>query len=359
MKATPVISSRLLSAAVIATLAGGVGFAPAQGPSAAAALAARAEAGVDVAELIRSLDSEQWAARQRAEDALREALVDLATLEKALEEIEHELSHEARRRLTNIGEEIFLQSPRPGVGISFSRDSAGDGVRIENTVAGFDADEHLKRGDTIIAFGGLPTPNEEEMRTAIMVHDPEDVVELTVRRGNEIVPIQLRLGWFRDLNPVSARQPDKAAMRRAWAIRCAEHLASGQPEDVAERVDLTQALWQGADVVTNQARLELQQRRRPRAVYVPDVTVPGAPAEEERVGVTRRADADAAGAAAREQFLRTLEQRVAAMSERITSLETTLERLNGESPEVVEQIEQEIQQLEMRREELLGLLDRP
>src|SRR5690606_21486660 len=205
-----------------------------------------------------------------------EALSDLATLEQALSGIKHELSPEARRRLTQLGEEVFLRSPRPGVGISFSRNSAADGVRIDSTVAGFDADEHLKRGGILISFGGIATPDDEQMRTAIMVHDPEDVVEVTVRRDNEIVPVQLRLGWFRDLNPASARQPDQAAMRRAWAMRAARHLAPDSPEDVGKDVGLQQSVWQGADVVTNQARAQLQQRRRANAVLVPKVTVAGA-----------------------------------------------------------------------------------
>src|SRR5690606_27111932 len=125
-------------------------------------------------------------------------------LEEALSGIEQELTVEARCRLIKLGEEVFQRSPRPGVGIQYSR--ATEGVRIDATVRGFDANEHLKRGDVILSFGGIPTPDEETMRTAIMVHDPEDVVQVDVRRDNEIVSLQLRLGWYRDLqNP---RPPD-------------------------------------------------------------------------------------------------------------------------------------------------------
>lgn len=353
------MTSRMLAAAAGSLLVAAAGIAPAQAPSpgeAAVAEQGGAAAEAGLSELIRSLDSEQWAERQQAEDALREALADLATLEEALSEIEHELSPEARRRLTQLGEEVFLRSPRPGVGISFSRDAASDGVRIDSTVRGFDADEHLKRGDIIVSFGGIPTPDDEQMRTAIMVHDPEDVVEVTVRRDNEIVPVQLRLGWFRDLNPASARQPDQAAMRRAWAMRAAGHLEAEDPDDLTAEVDLQQAVWQGADVVTNQARAQLQQQRRPTAVLVPEVTVAGSPAAEDRLAV----DAHSAMARAdqrREQFLRQIDARVASLTERIDALQGQRQLLDGENPEAAEQMDQELERLRALRQELLTLRD--
>jgi hypothetical protein len=355
MKGTTVNTSRLWGVAAVALLACAAGVAPAQAPSWGEAPAPAAqERAPDLTELIRSLDSEQWARRQGAEDVLREALGDLATLEEALSDVDFELSREARRRLIKLGEEVFQRSPRPGVGISFTPDSAGDGVRIDSTVRGFDADEHLRRGDVIVSFGGIPTPNDERMRTAIMVHDPEDVVEVAVRRDNEIVPLQLRLGWFRDLNPQSTREPDRAAMRRAWAMRAARHLNSAPPEAeaVVIEVGLEPALWQSADVVTTQARTQLDQRRRPKAALVPEVAVAGSPIE---------AEGDRAGAIVVNERRRQIDAQVEGLTQRISALEANLPRFNGADPRTADQIKKEIDRLRMQLQQYQALreLDGP
>jgi hypothetical protein len=333
---------------VAAALVAGVGPAGAQAPSGAGEAEA-ASAAENLNDLIASLDSGQWAVRQHAEDSLREALSDLATLEEALSGIDQELSAEARRRLIKLGEEVFQRSPRPGVGIQFSR--TAEGVRIDATVRGFDADAHLKRGDVVLSFGGVATPDEDTMRTAIMVHDPEDVVPVDVRRDNEIISLQLRLGWYRDLqNP---RPPDAAAMRRAWAVRAARHLSG--VEDPVVQMNLDASLWRDCETETRQAQAQLQQQRRPVATLTPKVSFAGSSVEQDHLVLAARRADDAALMDQRQAWLDQLDARVENLSERITALEVARRRLNGENAEMVEQLERELERLRTQRQELLNI----
>lgn len=272
----------------------------------------------DLGRLIEALDADDWTIRQQAEDALRLRLTDLTELERTLEEIDGELSAEARRRLTMLGEAAFMASPRPGVGAQFSGAADGEGARIERTVKGFDADKQLQRGDTILSFGGIPTPTYNDMLTAIMVYDPEDVVEVTLRRDNEVVRTKVRLGWYRDLN--NAGGPDRGAMRRAWAIRAGRHLSA---PDQAVDLGCDLALWRDADEVNSQAQSQWRQNRRGSADPVPSVTGAGMSADPDRMSPRGRAMMSAD--LRRDELLQQIDERIDSVVARITALEAEAE----------------------------------
>ncbi|MFG0283713.1 MAG: PDZ domain-containing protein [Phycisphaerales bacterium JB039] len=301
-----------------------------------------------LAPLIDALESDEWAVRQHAEDALRLALDDLGALEDALETIDRDLSPEARRRLNILGESAFFRSERPGVGISF--EAAPDGIRIISTVDGFDAADKLRAGDVILSFGGLAIGNEDAMRTAIMVHDPGDEVEITLRRNNELVKLDLRLGWFRDLNPDRARQPDRSAMRRAWTERAGRKLAG--PDTVVD-LGLDESLWRRADDVANQARSELyRQRGRSERLLTPGVAGPGSALRPQ--GFIGGARSNNRVGLHPQEVLRQIDDRIGAITLRIAELEASAAAPDLD-PREVGRIELEIQRLREARVELLAL----
>jgi hypothetical protein len=303
----------------------------------------------ELAPLVDALESDEWAVRQHAEDTLRLALDDLGALEDALETIDRELSAEARRRLNILGEAAFFRSERPGVGISF--EAAPDGIRIISTVDGFDAADKLRPGDVVLSFGGIAIGNEDEMRTAIMVHDPGDEVEVTLRRNNDLVKQQLRLGWFRNLNPDRARQPDRSAMRRAWAVRAGRQLA-GPNDDVVD-LGLDEALWRRADDVANQARSELyRQRDRAERMVTPGVVGPGASLQSQGfIGGARSRNQVGLHP---QEVLRQIDERIGGVTLRIAELREAA-AAPGLDAQDVERIELEINRLRELRSELLAL----
>ena len=48
----------------------------------------------------------------------------------------------------------------------------------------------LKAGDIIVKFGGKTIRNVQEYTIALSEHKPGDVVEIVVKRGNEVVTLQ-------------------------------------------------------------------------------------------------------------------------------------------------------------------------
>ena len=302
----------------------------------------------DLAPLIDALESEEWALRQHAEDTLRLTLDNLGALERALESVDRELSAEARRRLTMLGEAAFFRSERPGVGISF--EAAPDGIRIINTVEGFDADDKLRPGDVILSFGGMAISSEDEMRTAIMVHDPGDEVEIALRRNNELLKVALRLGWFRDLNPDRARRPDRSAMRRAWSVRAEHHLAGA---DEVVDLGLDDALWRRADEVANQARSELyRQRNQAQRQVTPSVVGPGDTMQAQ--GFIGGGRSGARVGLQPQEVLRQIDERIGAITLRIAELEEGAMGPDLDA-EQVDRIAVEIDRLRDLRRELLAL----
>jgi putative serine protease PepD len=72
------------------------------------------------------------------------------------------------------------------------------GVRLVGVRAGSPAERAGLRGDDIITrIGTMEVPNLEAMWAALRSHQPGDVVEIVVRRGNQVTTLRATLGMRR------------------------------------------------------------------------------------------------------------------------------------------------------------------
>jgi hypothetical protein len=152
-----------------------------------------------LAALVPQLDSDSLIQRQRASMEIEaEYALTLPMIERAL--AQPGLSPEQRERLTAAALARFAVQPRGALGVSFSLvDRNTDGVEIGGPIEGFDAARVLEPGDLIVSMSGAPTRNQQQVRAAIISHDPGDVVTIGLRRRGEPMVVQVALGDFRDL----------------------------------------------------------------------------------------------------------------------------------------------------------------
>lgn len=126
------------------------------------------------------------------------------------------LSEEQRQRLVAAGRDLFRQSPRAAMGVTFNQ-FEGPHAIIVNTQQGFDSARVLKPGDEIHTFDGLPVDGRDELRVHIVSHDPGDLVKLGIVRAGQPMRVELRLGDYRELGAPAAIDPQ--TMKDAWELR--------------------------------------------------------------------------------------------------------------------------------------------
>jgi aminopeptidase YwaD len=69
------------------------------------------------------------------------------------------------------------------------------GVRLVGVRAGSPAERAGLRGDDVITrIGTMDVPNLEAMAAALRSHRPGDVVEIVVRRGDQLTTLRATLG---------------------------------------------------------------------------------------------------------------------------------------------------------------------
>lgn len=172
---------------------------------------------------IRDLQSSEFAARSRAESAIAaDPGITLAMIEKALRERGPGLSPDARQRLSTIGRQRFLETPRAAMGIQFWQErSLRDRVVIERTIPNFpDAAAKLEPGDMLIEADGvsLVGPGSRDRLQAIIIsHDPGEELPLVVRRGDRKLTFAVRLGRRDTLG--QSLPPAPQVLERAWKHR--------------------------------------------------------------------------------------------------------------------------------------------
>ncbi|HMJ04034.1 MAG TPA: trypsin-like peptidase domain-containing protein [Conexibacter sp.] len=90
------------------------------------------------------------------------------------------------------------------LGVSMGETGDGAGVQIADVVSGGPADEAgLQPGDELLALDGEPLDDSAALAAAINAHQPDDEVELTVRRDGAQDTVQATLGT----QPREAQQP--------------------------------------------------------------------------------------------------------------------------------------------------------
>ena len=183
------------------------------------------------------LDADDYAARQSAADFIYQTpMVGLETVEPWL--IDASLEPEARSRLEAIGEMLFRVSPRAAMCVQFERQGVAP-IIIRNAVPDemgyFRAHEVIEAGDEVVLADGAAVETYDEFQAAILAHDPYEVMRLRVRRGGNLVDLEVRLGDFNRLP--SPNLPADHIMRMAWEKRLAR-IQSAASGPLRPRVDL-------------------------------------------------------------------------------------------------------------------------
>ncbi len=172
--------------------------------------------------LITDIASNDFAARQRASEKLSaNEQFDLAMLEGAM--ARPGLSLEARTRLFAIARQRFFRSPRAALGFQFGGMQLRDRVVVGLTYPPFDCVKVLEEGDMIVGADGfkLEGPGARSvLQSVIISHEPGEILKLVVRRGQQKLNLDVKLGRFSDLPQVggaAALMEDR--LSRAWRIR--------------------------------------------------------------------------------------------------------------------------------------------
>ncbi|MCB9845361.1 MAG: PDZ domain-containing protein [Phycisphaeraceae bacterium] len=167
--------------------------------------------------LVERLDADDVAQRREAEDRLRTRL-RLSDLERMLNSNER-LSPEQRLRLETLAWDMFRNGQRAGMGIQFAEEVSYPvpGVRIGATVPGFDAARVLKADDLIVAIGGEPIRERDQVRAEILSRAPGEPMALTVQRGEQRIDTSVVMGAYADLQQAASLNDD--VLDDAWDRR--------------------------------------------------------------------------------------------------------------------------------------------
>ncbi len=190
----------------------------------AAPTATTAVSSLTLLELLDRLDSPDLRTRETATLELSARGAEIGR-ELSDEQI-RALTPEQRARLTTILRQRFFATTRAGLGVSFRpliEEGAAAGVRIDLVVDGFPASEFLQPGDVIVEIDGESLVDAGEVRAdtplrhAILSHDPGDVLDMVVRRGEEELELTVPTGSFEDLR--NAQTPNARLLQGAWEWR--------------------------------------------------------------------------------------------------------------------------------------------
>lgn len=157
---------------------------------------------------VKDLDSDLVRVREGAEDALRAWCRNQT--DRVLSLIEPGASAEQRDRLMSLAREVFDNSPRGAMGVSFGLTNGpfgnieeevfDGGIPIQGPIEGFDSMNVLKPGDLLLSIDGVRVRTNIEARVQIVSHDPDQVVRLEIERDGKVLQLPLRLGNWGNLN---------------------------------------------------------------------------------------------------------------------------------------------------------------
>lgn len=184
--------------------------------------------------VIADLGAPEFEVRERASAELRDRGATLEELEGLLVGGGGDkLSPEQRARVSEVAREVFSQSPRAAMGVSFGLlrgfEAPASPLTISNVFEQFPSSRVLKAGDDLVAVAGVSVRGltatgglgMDCVRPYIICHDPGDVVKMTVIRGGEEVTLDVPLGRFSNL-PVAGGNMEQLAsadLAAAWKLR--------------------------------------------------------------------------------------------------------------------------------------------
>lgn len=219
------------------------------------------EAPARLAKLIEELQSPDFKTRCRADRTLNEDTgISLSQIELAIKQHGDDLTLDTRERLCSAARGRFNQTPRAAMGIQFWMNSnLRDRVVIERTFPKFDSNTKLEDGDMVVEADGVkiggPTARTR-FQSVIVSHDPGDVIPLVVRRGEQKLDTEVKLGRRDELENNPGVTPD--ILDRAWRVRADSIL---RPEQAAIRPPVVPQDWSDRQT-TAQIRVERLAARR-------------------------------------------------------------------------------------------------
>lgn len=227
----------------------------------------------DALDLARQLGDGSWAVRDRAERALLSYPTTCVAQVESLLVGGDTISPEHRQRLLNVCRQRFILEPRAALGI---RQGNADerGVVIEVALTNFDAARVLRSGDIILTMDGMPVRTYEELRAAIVSHDPGDWVAIQALRGSEVHRVEARLGAFADLRERASIEHN--IMRLAWEWRLRRLGVASEEPPLVEN-GLAPARWTSARDAAAAASPPVSRRHGGGDDGVIDVSMGGEP----------------------------------------------------------------------------------
>ena len=137
-----------------------------------------------VTALVRDLGATEFAQRDAATTALRDAKVPDEQIWIHLLSTPGGLSYEAHARLLDIGYTRIKDAPRGALGIQMApRMSEIDGVTVTALIPNMPAQKVLRPGDRIVELDGKPIQVSQQLSTIVQTKRPGERIALVVMRG--------------------------------------------------------------------------------------------------------------------------------------------------------------------------------
>ena len=138
-----------------------------------------------VTALVRALGATDFAQRDAATTALRDAKVPDEQIWIHLQSTPGGLSYEAHARLLDIGYTRIKDAPRGALGIQMAGGRMGEnnGVTVTALIPNMPAQKVLRPGDRIVELDGKPIQESSELSKIVQTKRPGERIPLVVMRG--------------------------------------------------------------------------------------------------------------------------------------------------------------------------------
>jgi hypothetical protein len=137
-----------------------------------------------VTALVRALGATDFAQRDAATTALRDAKVPDEQIWIHLQSTPGGLTYEAHARLLDIGYSRIKDAPRGALGIQMApRMGETDGVTVTALIPNMPAQKVLRPGDRIVELDGKPIQVSQQLSTIVQTKRPGERIPLVVMRG--------------------------------------------------------------------------------------------------------------------------------------------------------------------------------
>jgi|GEM_PF-6985156 len=182
---------------------------------------------------IARLDSPDLLTRYEAHrDLFQNAAISLDDLVRAMGR--DGLSAEQRVRLEDIAESRFRRSDKGALGVSFMESPTSERIVIDAPLTNWDSARVLRPGDVLVSLDGRLIAGRDDVRIAVLSHDPGDEVALVFERDGMIMRSMVRLGRFADLED-QRNTLNLDVLRTAWEARLERVLGNTRATDTVVR----------------------------------------------------------------------------------------------------------------------------